>query len=154
MTEARSSIPPSDGAARRRVLDRRQAPTPRVSAFSFFHGRRSSVRRDYEREGSFVDLHGFRLWCLVLWIALMNVGDSYFTLLHLQSGGIELNPMARVLLGTGRESFVLVKSIFIGLALVVLCIHKNFFLARIGIWTAAGTYTMLVLYHLTLFRVP
>jgi hypothetical protein len=46
---------------------------------------------------------------------------------------------------------VLSKSLLIGLALLVLCVHKNFFLARAGLWTAAGTYTALVGYHLTLF---
>lgn len=99
-----------------------------------------------------MDLYGFRLWCLVLWIALMNVGDSYFTLVHLQAGGIELNPVAQALLGTGRGGFVLTKSVLIALALIVLAIHKNFFLARIGLWTAAGSYTLLVIYHLSLFK--
>ena len=136
---------------RRRNPDRRDRPTSRFSRFSLQGGRRRAVRRDEEREGSFVDLYGFRLWCLVLWVALMNVGDSYFTLVHLQTGGIELNPVADALLSTGRWSFVLTKSVLIALALVVLAIHKNFYLARIGLWTAAGTYTALVVYHLTLF---
>ena len=137
---------------RRRRADRRDLPTPRLSRFSFFGGRRRDVRRREEHEGSFVDLYGVRLWCLVLWVALMNVGDSYFTLLHLQAGGIELNPVAQALLGTGRLGFVFVKSFLIGLALLVLAVHKNFFLARVGLWTAAGTYTALVLYHLALFQ--
>lgn len=138
-----------DGGARR--FDRRRAPTPRLSRWTFYGGRRRSVRRGEEREGSFVDVHGVRLWCLVLWVALMNVGDSYFTLIHLQAGGIELNPVAEALLGLGRSGFVFTKSTLIALALVVLAIHKNFFLARIGLWTAAGTYTLLVAYHLSLF---
>ena len=83
----------------------------------------------------------------------MNVGDSYFTLVHLQAGGVELNPVAAALLGTGRGGFVLIKSVLIGLALCVLCLHKNFFLARIGLWTAAGSYTLLFFYHLSLFRI-
>jgi hypothetical protein len=60
--------------------------------------------------------------------------------------------VARALLQTGRWNFVFTKSILIGLALVVLAVHKNFHLARIGLWTAAGTYTGLVAYHLLLFR--
>ena len=133
--------------------DRRKNPTGRFSRYALFGGRRKDVRREEEREGSFVDVHGFRLWCLLLWVALMNIGDSYFTLVHLQSGGIELNPVAQALLGTGRLGFVFAKSVLIGGALIVLALHKNFFLARIGIWTSAGTYTLLVLYHLSLFGV-
>jgi hypothetical protein len=127
-------------------------PTPRFSRYALWGGRRTGPRRRSELEGSFVDRHGQRLLLLVLWIALMNVGDSFFTLVHLQAGGVELNPVARLLLTGGRWNFVFVKSILIGLALVVLAMHKNFHLARVGLWTAAGTYTCLVAYHLLLFR--
>jgi len=137
----------------RRVVDRRQAPTPRISRFSFTGGRRRSFRRADEREGGFVDRYSIRLWFLILWVALMNIGDSYFTLVHLQAGGVELNPVAAALLGTGRAGFVFVKSFLIALALCVLCVHKNFFLARVGLWIAAGSYTLLLAYHLSLFRV-
>lgn len=133
--------------------DRRSAPTPRFSRFALWGGRRQGPRRVQEREGTFVDVYGRRLFLLVLWIALMNVGDSFFTLVHLQAGGVELNPVARALLTTGRWNFVFVKSILIALALIVLAIHKNFHLARVGLWTAAGTYTCLVVYHLLLFRI-
>jgi hypothetical protein len=132
--------------------DRRRAPTPRISRYTLWGGRRQGPRRGEEREGSFVDVYGRRLFLLVLWIALMNIGDSFFTLVHLQAGGVELNPVARALLTTGRWNFVFAKSILIGLALIVLAVHKNFHLARVGLWTAAGTYTCLVAYHLLLFR--
>ena len=133
--------------------DRRKQPTPRFSRYALFGGRRRGPRRTSERVGSFVDVYGRRLILLVLWIALMNIGDSFFTLVHLQAGGVELNPVAKMLLATGRWNFVFVKSILIGLALIVLAVHKNFHLARVGLWTAAGTYTCLVAYHLMLFRV-
>ena len=136
-----------------RGSDRRRKPTQRLSRYSFLGGQRRSIRRDGEREGTFVDVYGLRLWCLVLWVVLMNLADSFFPLLHLQSGGIELNPVAQGLLELGRDDFVFSKSILIGLALTVLVIHKNFFLARIGLWTAAGTYTLLAIYHLSLFQV-
>ena len=132
--------------------DRRSGPTPRFSRYSLWGGRRRGARRGAEEDDTFVDLYGRRLFILVLWIALMNVGDSFFTLVHLQAGGVEINPVARLLLATGRWNFVFVKSILIGVALVVLAVHKNFHLARIGLWTAAGTYTCLVGYHLLLFR--
>ncbi|MEM7306903.1 MAG: DUF5658 family protein [Planctomycetota bacterium] len=155
MTEhlANPGSPSSGDDSVRRGPDRRIEPTPRISRYSFLGGRRRSSRRVEELEGSFVDRYSLRLWFLLLWVALMNVGDSYFTLVHLQSGGVELNPVAAALLGTGRYGFVLVKSSLIGVALCVLCIHKNFFLAKIGLWIAAGSYTLLFAYHLSLFRV-
>ncbi|MCZ6598379.1 MAG: DUF5658 family protein [Planctomycetota bacterium] len=154
MSAAEHPADPSRGQRqRKRGPDRREEPTPRFSRYSLLGGRRSVPRRVDEREGSFVDRYGLRLWFMVLWVALMNVGDSYFTLVHLQAGGVELNPVAAALLGTGRGGFVLIKSVLIGLALSVLCLHKNFFLARIGLWTAAGSYTLLFFYHLSLFRI-
>ena len=131
--------------------DRRKRPTPRFSWYSLTRGRRRDVRRAEEREGAFVDRYGLPLLLAVSWIALMNVADSFFTLVHLQAGGIEVNPVAQGLLATGRTSFVLWKSTLISLALIVLCMHKNFALARLGLWLAAGAYTVLVAYHLTLF---
>jgi hypothetical protein len=80
----------------------------------------------------------------------MNVGDSFFTLYHLQAGGIELNPFAAMLLSTGRVGFVVLKSLLISLPLVILCLHKNFFLARVGLFIAAASYTLLFVYHLWL----
>jgi hypothetical protein len=132
--------------------DRRKRPTPRLSRYALWGGRRRAPRRSSEREGAFVDLYHPRLFLVVLWVALMNIGDSFFTLVHLQAGGVELNPVAKMLLTTGRWNFVFVKSILIALALIVLAVHKNFHLARVGLWTAAGTYTCLVVYHLLLFR--
>jgi hypothetical protein len=130
--------------------DRRAQPTPRLSRFSFLGGRRRSARRGGEGANSFVDQYGLTVWGLLLWVALMNAADSFFTLLHLQNGAVEVNPFAVWMLSTGRLGFVALKSILITLPLVVLCLHKNFALARIGLGVAAGTYTLLCAYHIWL----
>ncbi|MBM3986559.1 MAG: hypothetical protein FJ294_01205 [Planctomycetes bacterium] len=142
----------SEGEAQRyRGPDRRQRRTPRWSRYTLFGGRRrSGGRREGENEGAFVDQYSGRLLIAMLWIAAMNALDSFFTLLHLQSGGIELNPVAEAMLESGRLGFVASKSLLIIVPLVALTLHKNFPLARTGIWTAAGAYTVLVGYHLTL----
>ncbi|MCP3915825.1 MAG: hypothetical protein GY711_09735 [bacterium] len=147
-----SAVPGPGGSGTRRTgLDRRSQPTPRFSRYTLLGGRRGAVRRPDEREGTFVDRYGGDVLAAVIWIALMNIGDSYFTIVHLQSGGIELNPVAARLLETGLLGFVLSKSVLIGLALLVLTLHKNFWLARVGLWIAAASYTALVGYHLMLF---
>ena len=135
----------------RRGPDRRTQPTPRLSRYALLGGRRGSVRRADEREGSFVDRYGLGVVLAIGWTALMNAGDSVFTLVHLQSGGIELNPVADSLLQTGRLGFVAFKALLMTAALLVLAVHKNFSLARVGLWIAAGSYTVLNLYHLSLF---
>lgn len=130
--------------------DRRNEATPRLSRYSLFGGRRRAPRRSDELEGSFVDLYDPWLLGLVVWVAGLNALDSFYTLFHLQAGGIELNPVAAVMLRTGRLGFVLLKSALIAVALLVLCIHKNFSLARLGLGLAATIYTLLVGYHVFL----
>ncbi len=142
----------AQGGERRTPIgqDRRNGPTPRFSRFSLLGGRRRRARRQGEAEGVFVDQYSGWVWFLLGWVALMNAGDSFFTLLHLQDGGVEVNPFAAWMLTTGRMGFVLLKSLLITLPLIVLCVHKNFPLARLGMLIAAGTYTILCGYHLWL----
>lgn len=136
---------------RRQNGDRRLTPTPRISEYSLFGGRRRRVQRQAEVEGSFIDMYSTTMLVWVMWVSLMNLGDSFFTLIHLQAGGIEVNPVADALLRTGRFGFVLAKGTLIGGALLVLTLHKNFWLARTGLWISTAAYTVLVIYHLTLF---
>ncbi|MBL8858262.1 MAG: hypothetical protein JNL28_07165 [Planctomycetes bacterium] len=151
--ESKPSGEPRPGFEGRSRTDRRSVPTPRLSARSMRGGRRAIPRRVEEVENSFVDLYSSGLLFAILWVALMNSADSFFTIVHLQNGGEEANPIANVLLLTGRVSFVVLKSSIISLALLVLCVHKNFHLARLGLWTSAVAYTCLLVYHLALFFV-
>jgi hypothetical protein len=146
-----ASIRPAPGSWR--GTDRRQQKTPRLSRWSFIGGRRRAPRRGEERNGAFVDQYGTGLLLALMWIALANVADCFFTLVHLQSGGAEVNPVADMLLRTGLMNFVLLKSGLVSLALLVLCLHKNLRIAKIGIWGAAGAYAVLIVYHLALFAV-
>ena len=133
--------------------DRRVRPTPRFSRYTLWGGRRVAHRRAGEGTDAFVDRYDVSTVLALVWVAIMNVGDSFFTLTHLQSGGIELNPVAGWLLESGRFGFVFSKCLLISLALLVLCQHKNFALARLGLWLAAISYTALFVYHLFLFSV-
>ena len=141
---------PADPERRYVGPDRRRRPTPRFSRYTLMGGRRVSGRRDGERESIFVDRYSARLWMLLGWVAFANAADSFFTLLHLQNGGIELNPVAAWMLGLGRTEFVITKSLLITLPLLVLCMHKTFPLARLGLYVAAGTYSLLTAYHIWL----
>jgi hypothetical protein len=144
--------PPSPAElGRRRNDDRRVAPTPRFSEYSLLGGRRRRVQRRPEVEGSFIDMYSPVMLVWVMWVSLMNLGDSFFTLIHLQAGGVEVNPVADALLRTGRFGFVFAKGTLIGAALLVLTLHKNFWLARTGLWISTAAYTALLVYHLTLF---
>jgi len=131
-------------------LDRRRRPTPAWSRYSFFGGRRRKFRSREAARNAFVDLHGpFALASITLLLGL-NILDSFFTLLHVQGGGGELNPVMQWFLEMGPMPFLFWKSFLVGLSLVVLCVYKNFRGGRVGFSIAFCAYASLLGYHLTL----
>ncbi|MBL8733493.1 MAG: hypothetical protein JNN13_14070 [Planctomycetes bacterium] len=134
--------------------DRRQRPTPMFSRYTFFGGRRRTVRRTEEREGAFVDVHGPRLLVLALAVVALNVLDAWFTLLFLAHGGAEMNPAVQWVLDSTAHPwpFLLLKTIGIGSACAFLVVTKNFRPARIGLWFVFGGYALLLAWHLYLLR--
>jgi hypothetical protein len=132
--------------------DRRQRPTPMWSRHALLGGRRRTVRRGHEREGAFVDVHGPRLFALVLLIVALNLLDAWFTLLFLAHGGTELNPLVQLVLDFGAHPwpFLLLKTVGIGTACAFLALAKHFRPARIGLWLVAAGYAALLVWHLYL----
>lgn len=114
-----------------------------------FGGRRRTVRRVEEREGSFVDVHGARLFLLVLTIVALNLLDAWFTLLFLSHGGQEMNPFVQRILDLGGHPwpFLIFKTVGIGLCCAFLTLTKNFRPARFGLWFVLGGYTVLLAWH-------
>ena len=119
---------------------------------AFFGGRRRTVRRSEEREGAFVDVHGPRLFLLIVSIIGLNLLDAWFTLLFLSHGGKELNPVVQAVLDLGGHPwpFLLFKTFGIGCACGFLALTKNFRPARIGLWIVFVGYSLLLGWHLYL----
>ncbi len=134
---------------RRTGSDRRHRPTPFWSAF-LGPRRRHGGRRWGESNRTYVDRFTRRDVILVVGILLLNVLDALFTLIWLQRGGSEGNPAMAWILELGSNAFLIQKSFVVGLWLLLLLVHKNFRLARIGLWALAGIYSLLVLYHVAL----
>ncbi len=132
--------------------DRRRRPTPMFSRYVLWGGRRRDVRRADEREGAFVDVHGPRLFALVLAILALNLLDAWFTLVFLSHGGKELNPMVQMVLDLGGHPlpFLFLKTFGIGVLCAYLTLAKNFRSARIGLWIVFGGYSVLLGWHLYL----
>lgn len=122
------------------------------SRYALFGGRRRTVRRVAEREGAFVDVHGARLFLLVLCIVALNLLDAWFTLLFLSHGGKELNPFVQAILDAGGHPwpFLLFKTVGIGCLCAFLTLTKNFRPARFGLWFVFVGYSVLLGWHLYL----
>ncbi len=156
-TEAPRPSSPSSGTTetssvpRFRGPDRRRRPTPILSRYSLWGGRRRSGRREGEIANRFVDLYSFRTWVALSVFLVLNLLDSHFTLIYLQRGGEEGNPVAIALLGSGMGAFVLAKAVGIGIAALLFCLLKNYRNGRIGVAISLLLYQLLLVYHLTLY---
>jgi hypothetical protein len=132
--------------------DRRQRPTPALSRYTFFGGRRrSGGRRAHENDGSFVDVHGAGLFLVVLAVIALNFLDAWFTMYFLSLGGEELNPVMDAVIREGTLPFILAKSVGIGICVAVLTIAKNFRFARLGLAVVLVGYALLFGWHMWLY---
>lgn len=152
----RSPLSPSppespDGAPKRyRGPDRRRRPTPPISRYAFFGGRRFSHRREGEGKDAYVDLYSQRLVIFLLLFFVLTVIDSVSTLVYLDKGGRELNPLAQWMIDRGDTFFILCKGGLTAICLLFVMIHKNFKYSRIAICIGFSFYFLLALYHMVL----
>jgi hypothetical protein len=133
---------------RRRNDDRRDQPTGFLSRP--WHGRRRGGRRAGERDNIYVDVYSISDVLILLCIFILNIGDAAFTLLWLQRGGGEGNPVMQFMLDIGVGAFLFQKCIVVGIWLLVLTAHRNYRTARVGLWSTLSVYTLLIVYHLVL----
>jgi hypothetical protein len=68
------------------VNDRRRGPTPMLSWFTLFGGRRRHSRRGDE-SSVFVDQHGQGLFLVVTSVVALNVIDAFFTVTSSRTAG-------------------------------------------------------------------
>lgn len=135
---------------RRSGEDRRGQPT-RIWDSLFGRKLRKHGRREGESENTYVDVYRRRDVGLILGILLLNILDAFFTLRWLDMGGGEANPIMDQLLEHGGDfAFLVQKCLVVGLWLVVLIVHKNFRIARVGLLSLFAIYGLLLLYHFVL----
>lgn len=134
---------------RRKHTDRRDAPTRGWDSLLGFYRRRQG-RRDGESENIYVDSYTRQDLALTVGVLVLNILDAFFTLRWLGMGGSEGNPLMEMLIRTSDMLFLLQKCVVVGLWLVILVIHKNFRIARFGLWGAFILYTGILLYHFAL----
>ncbi|NIO05985.1 MAG: hypothetical protein GTN74_15700 [Proteobacteria bacterium] len=125
---------PETGPERRQKKDRRNRPTPMLSRYSLWGGRRESARRrDDRRGGYYVDRYGPALLFLFAIVILLNALDAFLALYILHAmDGIE-NVLTRVIREMGGETFIMAAFIVGSLCALFLFIHKNFPIARLAI---------------------
>ncbi len=132
----------------RRVIEDRRSKSKLFFSVVKFGGQRKSFRRKGEEQNRYVDHLSFRTFILTLLIFILSTVDAFFTIIHLQNGGSELNPLMRQIIQSGLGWFILVKSLGIGGLAWLLAIHENFKISFYGMYVLTGIYSALLAYHL------
>ena len=137
-------------AERRSGIDRRDRPTPFFSRY-WLKGKRRTGRREGEHSNIYVDRYTGGELGLVCGILLLSVLDLVFTLLHLNAGGTEANPvMAWVLAWGGHGAFSWVKLATTVLGLMILLFHVRFRKVRNLLTFAFLLYAGVFVFHIYL----
>jgi hypothetical protein len=136
-------------AERRSMPDRRRRPTPMFSRYALF-GRRTVFRRPHEATNAYVDRYGPWMIGALTAIFALCILDAIFTLLYIQRGGAELNPIMKAAIEAGVVPFFLLKCGLTLPAILFLCIHKNFRHVKGILFGVLLIYAALFGYHLYL----
>lgn len=118
-----------------KLTDRRTGPDRRQRYFcaflyQFTHQRRRDDRR-FTAAASYVDVHEPLLLLITLTALLLCIIDSYNTLLLLDLGGVEINPLMRELIDRDATLFFSVKYVVTAICLMILVVHKRFLFMKI-----------------------
>ncbi len=99
--------------------------------YSLFKRRREGMRRAADRfTGHYVDLHEPRWLFICIAILLMSSMDACFTLLLLQHGVEEVNPLMKMLIDIDATLFVNTKIAITAFCVIFITAHKNFWLLK------------------------
>jgi len=145
------------GADQRDRTDRRQFNW-RTVAYGFALSRRRQHRRAEDAAVVFLDWHHPWLFFLATGTMLLSCADAFLTLLLLERGMIEANPVMKIVMGHGAGLFASTKLAMTALGIFVLVfLSKALFLNRFrtGLFLTLffSCYACLVCYELvSLFR--
>lgn len=131
---------------RRWQSDRRAQPTTFWSALRF-RGRRRAFRRAGEAARVYVDCPSQRVVVLLFFVVGASILDALCTLLFIQSGGDEANPLMSFVLTHGETPFVGIKMAATAIGAWFLAAHQYFPLAFKGLHALAAGYVALLFTH-------
>ena len=141
------------GGNRDITKDKRKCRTPVISRYTFFGGKRKTIRRVEDRtDHLFVDLYSTRLLVVILLLLGLSCLDAYLTLTLIDHGkAVEANPLMAYFLAYGRFSFTVMKIVITASALLMLCLFKNVNITRIGVPLVIKIYLAVIIYEFYLF---
>lgn len=99
-------------------------------------GRRQQVRRRIDRDRVlYLDRYSKTIFRLIVLILIFSVLDAFLTLLLIDHGAVELNPLMAFYLDIGPAPFVAVKYTLTSLSIFVLLVYSNNSIKSLKIYT-------------------
>lgn len=120
-------------------IERRRKPTPRFSYYSFF-GRRKD------------DRYSAPTFFLLVSITGLNILDSFFTMMILDAGGWEANPIVKAVMDAHGDNFWFWKFAMVSCCLLLLCLHSRYKLVKKAMVALTSLYLAVVIYQIYLLR--
>lgn len=97
-----------------------------------------------------MDQYGPGLLFLIVLIAGLNILDALFTMMILEEGGSEINPIVHSAIQTYGDHFWIWKFFMVSVPLILLCLHNKFRLAIPAILGISAAYMGVVLFEIFL----
>ena len=135
---------------RRMFKERRKQPTPALSRFTFWGRRRTFRRKEDQRGGGYVDRYHSGLLFILTMVVGLNILDAWFTMMILENGGWEINPVVRSVIELYGDRFWVWKYAIVSVPLVVLCLHSKFRLVKPGILGISAINIIVILHQILL----
>jgi len=158
MNRAHLAVYPST-YERRRATDRRRRVWWSVCYGSFNPRRRTPPRRFEESRFHSLDWHSAHLLAVAIGILLLCVADAFLTLVLLQGGAAEVNPVMALLLSRSVAAFAVLKLAMTGagtVSMVILARYRFMRLLRVE-WALYGVligYATLIGYEIWMLESP
>jgi len=106
--------------------------------FKYFlaNGRRETARRDEDQTRLFFfDRYNQKIFAAITAILMLSVFDALLTLILIERGASELNPVMAYFLEYGPLPFLIAKYLLTSFGIVILLIFKNVFINKINMVT-------------------
>ncbi len=113
---------PSPETVERRNLGERRSQTVRALVAGGWHARRRNMRRAEPARVGFVDWHASRWFAAALIVLLLSMADTLLTLVLVQHGAIEVNPLMEPFVVGNGPAFAFLKLALTATAVLILVV--------------------------------
>ena len=135
----------------RTLKDRRKQPTPVISRFTLWGQRKTFRRKVDQKKGGYVDCYHPGLLVLLTLAVGLTVLDALFTMMILDDGGWEVNPVVRSVIILYGDRFWVWKFVIVSFPLTLLCLHSKFRLVMPVILGITAISIIVILYQISLY---